>query len=109
MTRTKNEIAREVHSKHLLYFEVCDALIEALWREEQGKQQDREELAERLEYPARCFYGEQYGDTPLEPEMVTFAARFAACQITGYKTEEESIGDALTPANEAGTRREETT
>lgn len=52
------------------------------------ERRDREKLASSLEAAARSFYGEQYGDTPLELEMITFASRFAACQLTGYETEE---------------------
>jgi len=51
--------------------------------------QDRAKLAEILNQPARLFYAEQYGDAPLDPETVSFAAKFAACRLTGYKTEEE--------------------
>jgi hypothetical protein len=62
---------------------------------------DREALSKRIESAAVCFFAEQYGDTPLDLEMVIFASNFAACQLTGYKTEEEE-NDAEKPCKQCG-------
>lgn len=86
--RMKNSVNT---GRHEVYVIATGEVLGEFAALESLKQIDRLKLAESLIPHAVAFHGEEYGDSPTDSEVIDFATKFAACELTGYVPEDFAL------------------